>query len=168
MLFRSSVFYPEAIDVLEDLNVKLYKVASITSAQKHRFATETLQRLSKTKKPVIISMGFGGNRNSIEKILCNNKKYFLYCIAKYPTRINEISFTKMAKLDGFSDHTEGILAPIIFALKNRNTKSLKFFEKHVSIRESRGPDKPFSLDIHDLKKCVEEIAKIHSIKSLKL
>ena len=87
-----SVFYPGAVDILEDLDVKLYKIASITAAQKHKLATETLVRLSKTKKPVIISMGLGGNRNKIEKILYNNKKYFLYCIAKYPTRINEISF----------------------------------------------------------------------------
>lgn len=163
-----SVFYPEAIDVLEDLGVKLYKIASITSAQKHKFSTETLERLSQTKKPVIISMGLGGNRNNIVKILRNNKKYFLYCIAKYPTRLNEISFTKMTKFDGFSDHTEGILAPIIFALKSRNIKSLKFFEKHVSIPESRGPDKPFSLDMYDLKKYIEEISKIDSLHSLKL
>jgi len=163
-----SVFYPEAIDVLEDIDVKLYKIASITSAEKHKFAVETLERLSQTKKPVIISMGLGGNRKKINNILHNNKKYFLYCIAKYPTKLNEISFNEMAKFDGFSDHTEGMLAPIIAALKNRNTKSLKFFEKHVSIPESRGPDKPFSLDMHDLKKCIEEISKTNSLHSLKL
>lgn len=161
-----SVFYPEAVDTLEELNVKLYKIASITSAQKHKFSAETLERLSQTKKPVIISMGLGGNRNKIGKILYNNKKYFLYCVAKYPTRVNEISFTKMDKFDGFSDHTEGILAPIIFALKNRNTKSLKFFEKHVSIQESKGPDKPFSLDMYDLKKYIEEISQIDLLHPL--
>ena len=161
-----SVFYPEAVDVLEDINVKIYKVASITSALKHRFATETLERLSETKKPIIISMGLGGSKKKIESLLHENKKYFLYCISKYPTRLNEISFTEMNKFDGFSDHTEGILAPIIFALQNKNTREPKFLEKHISIKESTGPDKPFSLDTDELKICIDEIAKIKSLNAL--
>lgn len=158
-----SVFYPEAVDVLEDLNVKLYKIASVTSALKHKFSLETMEKISKTKKPVIISMGFGGDKNNLKKIFHNNKQYFLYCIPRYPTNINSISFKEMTKFDGFSDHTKGILAPIIFALKNHEKQTTKFLEKHISIRESRGADKLVSLDINNFQILISEIKKINTL-----
>ena len=63
-----SVFYPEAVDCLEKLGVKYYKVASRTSALLDKNSEETMAAVAKTKKPVIISMGFGGNRMKINNI----------------------------------------------------------------------------------------------------
>jgi len=160
-----SVFYPEAVDELESLNVKLYKIASITSAFKHKHARETLEAVARTKKPVIISMGLGGDVSILKRIFRNNKKFFLYCISNYPTKINEINFNKIMKFDGFSDHTEGFLAPILFALKNKNSNSTKFLEKHISINESRGPDKPFSMNVNDFKNLILEINKVKQVKA---
>ena len=68
-----SVFYPEAIDFLENLNVKFYKIASRTSALLDQNSLETMHAVAKTKKPVIISMGLGGNKKKIENIFKNNK-----------------------------------------------------------------------------------------------
>ena len=68
-----SVFYPEAVNCLEKLGVKYYKVASRTSALLDKNSEETMVAVAKTKKPVIISMGFGGNRMKINKIFKNNK-----------------------------------------------------------------------------------------------
>ena len=64
--FFCSAFYPEAIKFLEKLKVKRYKIASRTCLLKDPFALETLQEKSATQKPVIISMGMGGNRKKIE------------------------------------------------------------------------------------------------------
>ena len=162
--FFCSVFYPEAVETLENLNVKLYKIASWTAAMKHKKSKKTLETVAETKKPVIISTGMGGNVSTLKQIFRKNKRYFLYCISKYPTKINQLNFTKMKTFDGFSDHTEGFLGPIMFALNFRNSKKTKFYEKHVSITKSRGPDKPFSMPMNDFGKLVSEFKKIQSLK----
>jgi N,N'-diacetyllegionaminate synthase len=159
-----SVFYPEAVNILEDLNVKYYKIASWTAALKHPSALETLKEIAKTKKPVLLSMGFGGNIKTIKNILKNNKIYFLYCIADYPAQIKQIEFNKMKKFDGFSDHTEGYLAPLLYTNAVKSSKQIKFLEKHISINESVGPDKPFAMDILDFGQMIKEIKKIPYIR----
>ena len=162
--FFCSVFYPEAVETLENLNVKLYKIASWTAAMKHKKSKKTLETVAETKKPVIISTGMGGIVSTLKQIFRKNKRYFLYCISKYPTKINQLNFTKMKTFDGFSDHTEGFLGPIMFALNFRNSKKTKFYEKHVSITKSRGPDKPFSMPMNDFGKLVSEFKKIQRQK----
>ena len=95
-----SVFYPEAVEFLENLHVKFYKIASRTTALMDQNSLETMRAIAKTKKPVIISMGLGGNKRKIENIFKNNKKYFLYCISKYPTKIDELDFELIAYNNG--------------------------------------------------------------------
>jgi len=133
--FFCSAFYPDAIDFLEKINVKRYKVASRTCLFKDPYSIETLNKKSKTKKPVIISMGMGGSKKKIEQIFKNNNTTFCYCISKYPTKLKEIVWKNAVKFDGFSDHTLGITAPIIFSVlkKNLGTKTI-CIEKHVKLK----------------------------------
>ena len=163
--FFCSAFYPEAIDILEKLKVKRYKIASRTCLLKDPYALETLQEKSHTKKPVIISMGMGGNRKRIEKIFSRNKKIFCYCISEYPTKITKIDWKKAIKYDGFSDHTLGITAPLIFTMlkKQQNTKNI-LIEKHVKLSNSRGPDADSSIDTEELANLVSAIRKIEKVK----
>ena len=129
------------------------------------YALETLQEKSHTKKPVIISMGMGGNRKRIEKIFSRNKKIFCYCISEYPTKITKIDWKKAIKYDGFSDHTLGIIAPLIFTMlkKQQNTKNI-LIEKHVKLSNSRGPDADSSIDTEELANLVSAIRKIEKVK----
>ena len=163
--FFCSAFYPEAIDILEKLKVKRYKIASRTCLLKDPYALETLQEKSHTKKPVIISMGMGGNRKRIEKIFSRNKKIFCYCISEYPTKITKIDWKKAIKYDGFSDHTLGITAPLIFTMlkKQQNAKNI-LIEKHVKLSNSRGPDAESSIDTEELANLVSAIRKIEKVK----
>ena len=163
--FFCSAFYPEAIDILEKLKVKRYKIASRTCLLKDPYALETLQEKSHTKKPVIISMGMGGNRKRIEKIFSRNKKIFCYCISEYPTKITKIDWKKAIKYDGFSDHTLGITAPLIFTMlkKQQNTKNI-LIEKHVKLSSSRGPDADSSIDTEELASLVSSVRKIEKLK----
>jgi N,N'-diacetyllegionaminate synthase len=161
-----SVFYPESVTMLEKLNVKCYKIASWTAAMKHPSALDTLNEVAKTKKPVIVSMGFGGNIEKIRKIFKNNPLFFLYCIPDYPTNIQKIDYNKMIKMDGFSDHTEGSLAPIIYGIKSKNITKIKFLEKHISLPESRGPDKPFAMDMSNFTTLINDLRKVHSLKTI--
>ena len=163
--FFCSAFYPEAIDFLEKLKVKRYKIASRTCLMKDPFSYETLQKKSSTKKPVIISMGMGGSKKQIESIFSKNKKIFCYCISEYPTKIEKIKWTEAVKFDGFSDHTLGITAPIIFATlkKQKNTKNI-IIEKHVKLKNSRGPDASSSINTDELTELIKIIRQIEKTK----
>ena len=163
--FFCSGFYPEAIEFLEKLNVKRYKIASRTCLLKDPFSLETLQEKSNTRKPVIISMGMGGNRKQIEKIFSKNKKIFCYCISEYPTNLNKINWKNAIKYDGFSDHTLGIIAPLIFAMlkKQQDTKNI-FIEKHVKLKNSQGPDASSSIDTDELSDLVKGVRLIEKIR----
>ena len=101
----------------------MYKVASRTCLFKDPYSRETLEKEAETRKPIIISMGMGGSRKKIEKIFTKNKKTFCYCISEYPTNINKINWKNAIKFDGFSDHTLGIIASIIFAVLKKQQKA---------------------------------------------
>jgi len=162
--FFCSAFYPEAIDNLKSLGVKKYKIASRTCLFSDPFSSETLNEIAQTKKPVIISMGMGGNKTKIKKIFKNNKSVFCYCISEYPTKIKKINWKEAKSYDGFSDHTLGITAPIAFALLKKQMKSKEIFiEKHVKLKNSKGPDASSSIDTEELKSLVDQIRVIETL-----
>ena len=163
--FFCSAFYPQAIEILEKLNVKKYKIASRTCLLKDPFALETLISKSQTKKSVIISMGMGGNKEKIKNIFKNNDTTFCYCISKYPTKFNEIDWKKAIKYDGFSDHTIEITAPILFTtLKKINGSKKIIIEKHVKLLNSKGPDASSSIDIIKFSEMISNIRTISKAK----
>ena len=163
--FFCSAFYPEAVDLLESLNVKKYKIASRTCLFKDPFSLETLTKKSITKKPVIISMGMGGDKEKIKKLFSKNQITFCYCISEYPTPLKKINWKKAINYDGFSDHTLGIIAPIIFSiLKKQNNAKNIIIEKHVKLRNSKGPDASSSIDTDELKQLVYHIRNIEKMK----
>ena len=167
--FFCSVFYPEAVNFLEALKVKKYKIASRTCLLKDPYSMDTLLTKARTKKPVIISMGMGGNKKKIKDIFKKNKKTFCYCISKYPTALNEVNWNEAKKFDGFSDHTLGITAPIIFAVMKKQQKARKIIiEKHVKLKNSKGPDASTSITTKQLKELVSQIRSIEKIKYEKL
>ena len=163
--FFCSAFYPEAINFLESIKVKRYKIASRTCLLTDPYSLETLKEKSHTGKPVIISMGMGGNRKKIEKIFSENRKTFCYCISEYPTDINKINWTSAIEYDGFSDHTLGIIAPLIFTMlkKRQNSKNI-LIEKHVKLKNSKGPDADSSINTQELANLVASIRKIEKLK----
>ena len=163
--FFCSAFYPEAVDLLESLNVKKYKIASRTCLFKDPFSRETLTKKSLTKKPVIISMGMGGDKEKIKKMFSKNQTTFCYCISEYPTPLKKINWKKAINYDGFSDHTLGIIAPIIFSiLKKRNNAKKIIIEKHVKLKSSKGPDASSSIDTDELKQLTWHIRNIEKME----
>ena len=156
--FFCSAFFPEAVDFLESINVKRYKIASRTCLLKDPFALETLKKKASTKKPVIISMGMGGNKKKILKMFSKNNKTFCYCISEYPLEFEKIDWAIAPQYDGFSDHTMGIMAPIIFTIlkKIKNSKKI-YIEKHVKLKNSKGPDASTSITTEQLKELISQI-----------
>jgi len=161
--FFCSAFYPKAVEFLETIDVKQYKIASRTCLLKDSYALETLQQIAETKKSVIISMGMGGNRNKIEKIFEKNQTTFCYCISEYPLDFKKINWTEAKKYDGFSDHTMSLIAPIIFAVLKRQQNAKKIIiEKHVKLENSQGPDASTSIDIKKFELLISYIRTIES------
>jgi len=161
--FFCSAFYPEAIEFLETLHVKRYKIASRTSAFKDLDSIPTLQKISKTKKPVIMSLGLGGNRKKLSSILLKNKSTLCYCIAEYPLEFNKIKWNEAIKYDGFSDHTMGITAPLIFTVLKNQIKSKNIvIEKHVKLKNSKGPDASTSITTEQLSEMISHIRLIQN------
>ncbi len=156
--FMCSVFYPEGVQFLESLNVKRYKVASRTCLFKDPHSFRTLENKAITKKPIIISMGMGGDKKKIKKIFSKNKTIFCYCISDYPLKFNKINWTQAINYDGFSDHTLGITASILFTVLKKQKKSKQILiEKHVKLKNSKGPDASTSIDTKQLSELVTQI-----------
>ena len=164
--FFCSAFYPEAVDHLESIGVKKYKIASRTCLLKDKYSLETLEKVAKTRKPVIISMGMGGNKKRIMKIFSKNRKTFCYCISEYPAPLEKINWKEALKYDGFSDHSIGITAPMLFTLlkKQVHTKHITI-EKHVKLKNSKGPDASTSMTTDQLKELVSKIRVIEKFRS---
>ena len=163
--FFCSVFYPEAVDYLESLSVKRYKIASRTCLFKDPRTFETLKAIANTRKRVFISMGMGGNKQKIKKILSKNDKIFCYCISDYPLEFGKIDWISAKKYDGFSDHTMGILAPIVFSILKKQSRTKKIYiEKHVKLENSKGPDASTSIDVNQFKYMIKKIRLIESSK----
>ena len=163
--FYCSAFYPEAVDHLESLNVKRYKVASRTCLLKDPFSKETIKREANTKKHIIISMGMGGNKKYIKKIFSKNKTTFCYCISEYPLLIQKINWKNAIQFDGFSDHTLGVTAPIIYTTlkKYQGAKNI-MIEKHIKLKNSKGPDALSSIDTEEFSKMIKSIRLVENSK----
>ena len=162
--FICSVFYPEGVKFLESINVKKYKIASRTCLFADPYSLETLESKARTKKPVIISMGMGGNKKKIEKIFSKNKIIFCYCISEYPLKFSKINWKKALNYDGFSDHTLGITAPILFTILKKQKKAKQILiEKHVKLQNSNGPDASTSIDTNQLSELVSHIRILEKI-----
>ena len=112
----STPFSTEAVEFLEKLNCKIYKISSFEMND-----LNLVKKIAETKKPMIISTGLS-NLKEIEKTLKIAKKYgakditLLYCVSKYPSNhldfdLNnlEIYKKKFNCRIGLSDHSIGTL-----------------------------------------------------------
>ena len=84
----------------------------------------------------------------------------LYCISRYPTKVNELNLNcirylkKKLKLPvGFSDHTTSVDIPSIAV-----ALGAQVIEKHITLnRNSIGPDHKFALEPQEFKLMVKKI-----------
>ena len=156
----STPFDPTAVDFLEKLGMQLYKVASFEIAD-----IPLLERIGKTRKPVIMSRGMA-TEEEIRLAIRTLKKSgcpaiaLLHCISSYPAQpdqMNLATIPDMAKrfkvIPGLSDHTLGT-AVSVASIPLGTT----IIEKHFTFKRSDGgPDAEFSLEPHELKELVQSV-----------
>jgi pseudaminic acid synthase len=145
----SSPFDKTAIDFLEHFNPPAYKIASFEIQD-----IPLIEYAASKGRPMIISTGIG-ELEDIELAVntCRNNGneniIFLKCTSSYPAPIEEANLITIPDLKkkfnvevGLSDHTIGIVSPIVAV-----TLGARVIEKHFILNRSiGGPDASFSMD----------------------
>ena len=160
--FMSTPSCLAAVDLLEKLDVKRYKVGSGDISNKL-----LLQKLALTNKPVIISTGM----STIDEIqhalnvFPNPKKTIslLQCTSKYPTQPSDIGLNFINEYQsifdcpiGFSDHS-GTIYPCLAAA----ALGCAIVEFHIVFdKKMFGPDSTSSLTIKEVQQLVKGIRYI--------
>ena len=159
IIFFSSPFDETAVDLLESINVKLYKIASFEINH-----YPLLKKIALTRKPVILSTGMASIQdiNRALKILKSNgckKIIILKCTSSYPATSKDSNLLTIKDMQkrfnlnvGLSDHTIGF-ANSISAI----SLGASVIEKHVTIKKNDGGlDSKFSLELSRFKQFVAE------------
>ena len=165
ILFLSSPFDLESINLLSKLGLKIFKVPSgeITNFS-------FLRDIGKLKKKVILSTGMA-NIKEIEDALKVLIKFgtkkkditILHANTAYPTPMKDANLKamltirkKFKTLVGYSDHTIGIEASIAAVAMGATC-----IEKHFTLdRKMKGPDHKASLEPNELKLMIGAIRNI--------
>lgn len=145
----STPFDESAVDLLEELDVPAYKVASFEIVD-----IPLLGYIAKTGKPIILSTGMADEHEIFEAIKAiheagNDQLILLHCISGYPVPIEQSHLRQIVELQnlfqlpvGLSDHTLGMTAAIASVGLNACV-----IEKHFTLdRSDAGPDSEFSLE----------------------
>lgn len=158
--FMSTPFYLEAVDVLESVGVKRYKIASgdITFVP-------LLEKVGRTGKPVILSTGACSIREVENALRILNavgagEITLLHCVVSYPPQWEEMNINAIVTLKtefglpvGISDHSPGSLVPIAAVAIGASV-----IEKHVTFdRLLPGPDHSFAMTMNELGDMVQQV-----------
>ena len=159
----STPFDKSAVDLLEELNTPLYKIASLESGD-----IPLIKYIAKTQKPIIASTGastIDEIDDLVEAILSegNTNLTLLLCTSAYPTPIDQVHLMRMDLLKerynlpiGLSDHTLGITASLAAVAKGASV-----IERHFILdRQQGGPDSAFSLEPREFTKLAAGINEI--------
>lgn len=163
--FISSPFSIAAVELLEKLGVKRYKIGS---GEVNNLLL--LDRIGRTGKPIILSSGM--SKPEELQLAVNFLKPFgntlsvLQCTSSYPTRAENLGLNVIQELKesfpeasiGFSDHSGNIYAGL--AAVSLGATLLEF---HVTFdKRMFGPDSLSSLEINEVKQLVSGVRFIET------
>ncbi|PTX61497.1 N-acetylneuraminate synthase [Kordia periserrulae] len=160
--FLSSPFSNAAVDLLEEVGVKCYKVGS---GEVNNFLL--LEKIAKTGKPIIISSGMSSFAELDATVTFLKEKNcefsILQCTTSYPTQPKQFGLNVIQELKeryqvkvGFSDHSAGIEAGIAAV-----TLGAEILEFHVVFdKEMFGPDAKSSLTMAETTQLVKAVRNI--------
>ena len=154
------------VDILNKMNVPAFKIASGDLT-----FYPLLEKVAKTDKPVILSTGMANILEIWEaiEVLRNNgckEIILLHCISSYPTPYEDVNLNAIKTLKrifnipvGYSDHTLGIIAPIVSVALGADV-----IEKHFTLdRNMEGPDHTLSADPEEFKEIVDNIRLVEKM-----
>ena len=166
IIFISTPFSNDAVDLLSKLKVPAFKIASgdLTDLPLIRYAASK-------KKPILLSTGMSYLQEikiAIKEILkTKNKKVGLFhSVSSYPTPYDETNLLAIYSMKkefdypvGFSDNGGDLLVPQIAV-----SLGAKLIEKHFTLnKKMKGPDHQLSANPKQMKELVQKIRKIEEM-----
>ena len=160
--FLASPFSNAAVDLLEKVEVKRYKIGS---GEVNNFLL--LEKIAQTGKPVILSSGMSSFEELDQTVTFLKKRKvdysILQCTTAYPTEPKNYGLNVIGELKtrygvevGYSDHSARIETCIAAA-----ALGAEILEFHaVFDRRSFGPDASSSLEINEIKQLVKGVRNI--------
>ena len=165
IMFLSSAFDNESVDMLNNFGMALFKIPSgeITNLP-------YLKHVGCLKKPIILSSGMsdlGDIKNALDVLIeCGVSKdqlTVLHATTEYPCPIEEVNISAMQTISinfgvkvGYSDHTNGIEVSIAAVALGACV-----IEKHFTLDQTmEGPDHKASIEPNEFKSMVRAIRNI--------
>jgi N,N'-diacetyllegionaminate synthase len=157
LIFLSSCFSVEAVEMLRRLGVPAWKVGSGEAD-----STELLDAMAAGGEPILISTGisdFAAIARQVERISSKQVPVALFqCTTKYPTSLEEVGLNVIDALYerfgcpvGLSDHS-GSIWPSVAAM----ARGAALIEVHIAMHRLQfGPDTAASLDPAQLRQLVD-------------
>ena len=166
IIFLSTPYDWLSIDLLDDLDVQLFKVASTDTNN-----LPLLRYMAKKGRPMILSTAMSNLneiKNSVQLIKDEgiDELVVLQCTGSYPAPADQANITAMHQIAdtcdvavGYSDHVPGYNAAIASIAHGACV-----YEKHFTIsRNLPGPDHRASLEPNELKELIVAIRQTESI-----
>ncbi len=157
IVFLSSPFSFEAVDLLESISIPAWKVGS-----GEILTAPMIEKMAKTKKPLLFSNGMA-TWGEMDAAVSIAKKHgapfaFFQCRTAYPSTAEQVGLNVLEELRarfncpvGLSDHSGTIYAGLAAVALGAN-----LLEVHVTMsRESFGPDVPASITTSELATLVD-------------
>jgi sialic acid synthase SpsE len=161
---KNVIFFATACDLqsvrdLEGIGVSLYKVASRDLTN-----LPLIDELARAGKPIILSCGMDSLveiKEAVDTVRKHhNEIVLMQCTSSYPTPYQDVNIRAMHSLrrefdvlTGMSDHTVGIMVPVVAAALGACV-----VEKHVTLaRYMKGTDHACSLEPDGLRRIVRDI-----------
>lgn len=161
--FFSTPFDKTAVDLLEDLGVASYKIASFELVD-----IPLLKYTASKGKPIILSTGMATLeeiREAVEAIRStgNHQLALLRCASAYPAISEEMNLATMMDMQqlfqvpvGLSDHSMGSLAAVAAVAMGGS-----IIEKHFCLsRDIENPDSSFSMEPQEFANMVQDIRQV--------
>lgn len=164
LVFFSTAYDDTSVEFLENMGIGLYKVGSYELTH-----LPLLRQIAKTKKPVILSVGYGSLEeitDAVQALRINGAEdiALLHCVTGYAPSM-ELVYMHLRNIrdlaerfdvvSGFSENTGGIEVAAMSVLAGASV-----LEKHVILDKALGgPDATFSIDPKELKELVQKIRR---------
>lgn len=165
LLFLSSPFSAEAVELLKRIGVAAWKVASGEVNNLPLF-----ERMAATRLPFLLSTGMSPLKEidaAVEQVRASGLPLaVLQCTSAYPCPLEKVGLNlipffreRYRCAAGLSDHSGSIYAGLAAA-----TLGAEVIEVHVALsREMFGPDVPISLTTQELKQLTEGVRAIEKM-----